>query len=105
MLDRLKQQNIGINFEKSQFGKNEVSFLGQNVSSEYVNAITGDLDTLTKIEPPINKKDEQKIVGSWNGSVSFIPDIQRLIASLTRILKQKKVQMGQGTWKNSKWGS
>lgn len=60
---RLKANNICINFEKSDFCKNEVKFIGQIVSNLRVKADIKNIKNLSDLKTPKTKQDIQKIIG------------------------------------------
>lgn len=92
VMDRLLDNNIKINFEKSTFCKREVTYLGRIISKEGIRA---DLSRFKKHEEeilvtPKNKKGLQRILGIINWYRSFLPKLSIKIHNITSKLTNKK---------------
>ncbi|KAG0420282.1 Transposon Tf2-8 polyprotein, partial [Dictyocoela roeselum] len=65
VFERLKRHNVSINFNKSEFAKEEITFLGNVISPEGMRADISKISNL-KINTPKNKRELQKILGLIN---------------------------------------
>lgn len=87
MLDRLKEYEVKINFEKSEFSVDRVEILGHMIEDGELKVITKSLEKIMFVEDKVpSKKEVQGILGVINWYRTFIPDVSRRIESISRLL-------------------
>ncbi|KAG0424098.1 Retrovirus-related Pol polyprotein from transposon gypsy [Dictyocoela muelleri] len=69
VLIMLYDNHVSVNFDKSEFCKDEVIFLGQWVSKNGVRANINNMKNLGKSGTPKSKKDIEILVAIYNGIV------------------------------------
>ncbi|KAG0420227.1 Retrovirus-related Pol polyprotein from transposon 17.6 [Dictyocoela roeselum] len=89
VLKTLKQNNISLNFEKSKFLVQEVSYLGHVISKQGIKPSTEKLDKISEIKIK-RKRDVQTILGIINWYRPFIANITEKCLFLTRKLRGNK---------------
>ncbi|KAG0420524.1 Retrovirus-related Pol polyprotein from transposon 17.6 [Dictyocoela roeselum] len=81
IFERLKSHNISINFNKSEFAKQKITFLEHVISTEGIQADISNLHKF-KIRKPKNKRELQKILGLLNWFRPYIPNLSLRIHPL-----------------------
>jgi len=87
VLDRAKKYNIKFNFEKFQYCKEEVKYLGVIFNNNGMKADPNKVEVICKLENPKSKTELQKFLGMVNYLRGFIPDLAKLISPLRELLK------------------
>ncbi len=87
VMSLLKENQITINFKKSNFMKTEVEYLGMIIDAEGIRPITTKLFTNTSIKSPKTIKDVQKLVGFINWFRPFLPNLATKLTVITDLLK------------------
>ncbi len=95
VLQILKEKGAKVNFEKSKFGVEEVTFLGQRISKEGVRADLSKLELYKGLKPPSTIKQLRRLVGIFNWFRKFVPNMSVKIARISEKLKGKEVKV---TW-------
>lgn len=88
VLKILKNQNISINFNKSEFYKKEVKYLGHVISTSGIRPDITKLPHYKLLKSPKTKKQLQKILGYFNWFRNFIPNMSKITAPLTNKLQK-----------------
>ncbi len=88
VLTRLKEKGAKLNYTKSIFGVEEITFLGMKINSQGIEAETSNVKKHIEITPPRTVKQLQKLIGIINWYRKFIPNLSTKIASLTDKLKK-----------------
>ncbi|UYV63121.1 hypothetical protein LAZ67_2003211 [Cordylochernes scorpioides] len=83
-----QHENIKLNYNKCSFFKTNIDFLGYTVTAGTYAPQTRNLDTISAIKPPTNRKTLQSFLGAVNVYNKFIPDYARLRAPLNKLLKK-----------------
>ena len=96
VLERLRNKNVSINFEKCQFLKTSITFLGHHISEQGITIDKARAEKLLEIRPR-NRRGLQKIIGFCNWYRKFIPSLSALIFPLTEKLKTT----AKFTWETS----
>ncbi|KAG0441542.1 Retrovirus-related Pol polyprotein from transposon 17.6 [Dictyocoela muelleri] len=89
VLKRLKENNIGINFDKCEFAQKEINFLRHIFSFEGINLETNKVENL-KLTAPKTRKQLEKIIGNNNWFRNHIPDLSTYLSSFYEKLKTKE---------------
>ncbi|KAI5188029.1 hypothetical protein NEHOM01_2499 [Nematocida homosporus] len=79
----LHNNNVIINFDKSNFFQQSVTYLGHIIDKDGVRASLERVKELEHIQTPRTRKDVQKIIGLFNWFRPFIPGLSELILPLT----------------------
>ncbi|KAG0436158.1 Retrovirus-related Pol polyprotein from transposon 17.6 [Dictyocoela muelleri] len=90
VLIKLTENNVEINYEKCEFGKTKISFLGHIISSKGIQPDISKLETL-KISKPKTKKQLEKLLGFINWFRSYIPNLSNIISPFYDKLKTQKI--------------
>lgn len=89
VLERLTENNIAINYEKSQFFQRTIVYLGHSISHDGIRPDITPLPELRKNIPPKSLKGIQKLCGILNWFRPFIPSLSTTIKSITDKLSTK----------------
>ncbi|KAG0436062.1 Transposon Tf2-9 polyprotein [Dictyocoela muelleri] len=84
----LHENSLSINFDKSEFFRNEVKFLGHIVSENGIKPCIDRIEPLKKITPK-NKRHIQRILGIINWYRNFIKDASKKTLFLTKKLSKE----------------
>ncbi|KAG0439378.1 Transposon Tf2-9 polyprotein [Dictyocoela muelleri] len=95
IFERISENNISINFEKSQFGVSETEFLGHIINSEGVRPNTIALKDF-KVPEKMTKKKLEKILGLINWFRPYIHNLSGYTKQLYNKLKNKKIEWSKG---------
>ncbi|KAG0436051.1 Retrovirus-related Pol polyprotein from transposon opus, partial [Dictyocoela muelleri] len=74
VFERLKRHNVSINFNKSEFAKIEITFLGNIISPKGMRADISKIENF-KINTPKNKRELQRMLGLINWFRPYIPNL------------------------------
>ncbi|KAG0442150.1 Retrovirus-related Pol polyprotein from transposon 17.6 [Dictyocoela muelleri] len=90
------KNEISINFDKSEFFKHEIEFLGHRITKDGIKPILTKIEAYEDIKIK-TKKQLQKILGFMNWFRPFIPNLSILLAELYEKLKTKgnRIQMSE----------
>lgn len=86
VMTRLYNSNVSINYEKSEFLIESVSFLGHTISRKGISPNIDRIEPLRKIKPR-NKRQIQRVLGILNWYRGFIPNASKKTIFLTEKLK------------------
>ncbi|UYV69956.1 hypothetical protein LAZ67_7001321 [Cordylochernes scorpioides] len=81
-------ENIRLNYNKCEFFKTSIEFLGYTISAGTYTPQLRNLDTINAIKPPYNQKSLQSFLGAINVYHKFIPNYARLRTPLNNLLKK-----------------
>ncbi|ORD99226.1 POL3 [Hepatospora eriocheir] len=87
VLERLKNHNVKINFDKSKFIQYEVKYFGFIISNQGIKADIDKIDNIRNLHEPQNVKQLQKFLGFVNWFRDFLPDLSKILIPLTDKLK------------------
>ncbi|KAG0422027.1 Transposon Tf2-9 polyprotein, partial [Dictyocoela muelleri] len=88
ILDILRSNNVAINFEKSRFFKNKVTYLGHVIDKDGSRADISRLPTVEKLVPK-TRKQLQRLLGVFNWYRPYLPNMSIKLMKLTDKLKNK----------------
>ncbi|MGL5708363.1 MAG: reverse transcriptase domain-containing protein, partial [Aeromonas sp.] len=87
VINRLIENGISVNFEKSSFGKTEIRYLGQVISEEGIKADLSRVNTSLINSEPKTKKQLMSLIGYINWFRNYIPNLSSKISPITEKLK------------------
>ncbi|KAG0440919.1 Retrovirus-related Pol polyprotein from transposon 17.6 [Dictyocoela muelleri] len=93
VLDRLREYNVKINFEKSKFFVNELKILGYLVNKDGIKSDKIYLENKIFNKDIKTKKDVQKLLGILNWYRLFIPNMSNRVSKISDLLKIKGLQI------------
>ncbi|KAG0438392.1 Retrovirus-related Pol polyprotein from transposon [Dictyocoela muelleri] len=88
ILSRLNEHNFGINFDKCEFAKSSVVFLGHIISQDGIRPETSKVDTF-KYREPKTRKQLERLLGFINWFREYIPNAAEKLSEFYDILKIK----------------
>lgn len=90
VLEKLKTANLTINFEKSQFFREQLRYLGYVVDSNGLHADPEKVAAIVNYPPPKNRKEVRRFLGTASWYRRFIPNFSTLAAPLNKLTSQAK---------------
>lgn len=99
IFERLRDANLPVNLEKTQFLASEVEFLGYIVSAESIKADSKKVEAINKMEPPTNVRELKRFLGMTSYYRKFIQDYAKVAKPLTNLTRGKyaKIKASQST--------
>lgn len=91
VVQRLIENGLAINLEKSKFGVKQIDFLGHKISKNVVKPNDANLAAIRDFSEPTSKKDLQSFIGLINFVSRFIPHYSTVTAPLRVLLKKNSV--------------
>lgn len=91
VLKILRENNVSVNFDKSEFCKNEVKYLGHKIGTTGIKPDLKKLPHYKLHKVPKNKKQLQRIIGYLNWFRSFIPHLSESLTPLSRKLQKNEI--------------
>ncbi|KAG0420247.1 Retrovirus-related Pol polyprotein from transposon 17.6 [Dictyocoela roeselum] len=88
VLKRLKENIMGINFDKCEFEQREINFLGHRISPEGIKLETNKVENL-KLTAPKTRKQLEKLIGLINWFRNHVPNLSIYLSSFYDKLKTK----------------
>lgn len=90
VLSKLKNANITINFNKSQFFRKELKYLGYVVDEQGLRTDPNKVEAILKISTPTSRKDVKKFLGTASWYRRFIPNFSNLATPLNKLTSSGK---------------
>ena len=75
VLEIARKNNLKLNREKCEFGVNELSFLGDVLSSEGLKHDPNKVSAINNMEKPTEKRGVQRFLGMITYLATWIPDL------------------------------
>ncbi|XP_019561388.3 uncharacterized protein K02A2.6-like [Aedes albopictus] len=88
VLDRLRQYNVQINFDKSKFMCEEVEYLGHTFNQDGIQPTKAKMDCILESIPPENLKQLRSYVGMLNFYHRFVPELSTVLKPLYELTKK-----------------
>ena len=88
VLQRCKEKNLVLNWEKCHFMVKEGIVLGHRVSSIGIEVDPGKICTIEKLSPPINVKGIRSFLGHTRFYRRFIKDFSKIVKHLCNLLEK-----------------
>lgn len=90
VLKKLRMANLTINFEKSQFLRTQLKYLGYVVDANGLRADPEKVEAITNYPTPSNRKEVRRFIGTASWYRRFIPNFSALVSPLNRLTSQGK---------------
>lgn len=90
ILKRCEEFNVKIKYEKCQFAKQQVQFLGFIISGSSIKPIPDRVKSLSKTNPPRDKTELKSIIGKLNFYSRFISNYSQQLEPLRTLLTKNK---------------
>lgn len=90
VLNKLKMANLTINFEKSQFFRKELKYLGYIVDCNGLHADPIKTVAILNYKTPSNRKEVRRFLGTASWYRRFVPNFSSLAAPLNKLTSQGK---------------
>ena len=92
MLDRIEQSGLELNKERQcVFSQSKTEYFGHIVSEKGISPNPKKVEAVTRLEPPKDKKELQRVIGLVNYLGRFVENLSTIISPLTDLLKQNVV--------------
>lgn len=90
VMEKLKLANLTINFEKSQFFRKQLKYLGYVVDSNGLHADPEKVEAIVNYPAPKNRKEVRRFLGTASWYRRFIPNFSTLASPLNQLTSQGK---------------
>lgn len=90
VLKRLMDKNLTLNFEKCEFGKEEIDFFGLHFSGKGVSPTQAKVEAIKKAEPPSTPDEVSSFLGMVTYCSRFIPNAAAISEPLRRLTHTKQ---------------
>lgn len=90
VFERLEKYGITINISKSEFGKNELEFLGYQVSAEGIKPLSNKVKVIAEFPKPRNVQELRRFLGMINFYRSHLPNATTYLEKLNKYLHNSK---------------
>jgi len=88
VLQRAREIGVVFNKDKLQYCQKEVRYIGQIFDQEGMKIDPVRVEALQKLEPPNNRDELQRIIGSFNYVRKYVPQMAELMSPLCKLLKK-----------------
>lgn len=93
VMERLQQHDLKCGLEKCKFGKNNLAYLGYNITISGNEPQKGHLHEIQNFAVPKNKREVQRFLGLANWLREFVPNFATIATPITDLLgKNEKFQ-------------
>lgn len=86
---RLLSANLQINFEKCEFMRTSLKYLGHVVCTEGIHTDPCKVEAVQKLDPPKTIRELRRVLGIASWYRRFIPNFSKISEPMTRLLKKK----------------
>jgi hypothetical protein len=100
VVNYLIDNGISINFEKSSFLKEEVTYLGKIINKDGLRSELNGLDNIEKLLRPKSKTELRKLLGKLNWFRDHVPGLSKLLLNITNQLKDSNPNQVEWTQKD-----
>lgn len=90
VLEKLRNANLTINLQKSQFFRNKLKYLGYIVDINGLQADPEKVESITNYPTPSNRKEVRRFLGTASWYRRFIPNFSALASPLNKLTSQGK---------------
>lgn len=90
VLEKLTFAKLTINFDKSQFFKNELKYLGYIVDSNGLRSDPTKIKAILEFPTPTNRKEVRKFIGTCSWFRRFIPNFSTIATPLNKLTSSGK---------------
>ena len=89
VLDRVKQDNLKLNFNKCQLRKEGISYVGHMISKDGLKVDPEKLRAIKEMDRPQNKKELETFLGCITYLQKFLPHMSEISAPLRKLLEKE----------------
>lgn len=86
VLRRCMDSNVKIKYEKCQFAKTEIDYVGFTVSGKSIRPVKDKVDSMILIHPPRDKTELKSVLGKLNFYARFIKDYSKHLEPIRELL-------------------
>lgn len=90
VLEKLQQANLTINFEKTQFFRESLKYLGYVVDSQGLRTDPEKVEAISNYPTPTNKKEVKRFLGTASWYRRFVPNFSAIAGPLNKLTSNKK---------------
>ncbi|KAG0441660.1 Retrovirus-related Pol polyprotein from transposon opus [Dictyocoela muelleri] len=90
LFNRLSENNILVNFDKTELMKSKITYLGFEISENVIKPDTKRITCLPPWNKPRTKRQIQKLLGEINWYRKFIPNLSSKLSHFYNMIKGKK---------------
>lgn len=90
VLERLQQANLTINFEKSQFFRESLKYLGYVVDSQGLRTDPEKVEAISNYPTPTSKKEVKRFLGTASWYRRFVPNFSSIAGPLNKLTSNKR---------------
>ena len=87
LLQTAQKNTVKLNFNKLQYNKHEVTFFGENYTTQGRKPDSKKIKAIVKMKQPENKKEMQTLIGMVQYLEKFTPQLSVLVEALWDIIK------------------
>ena len=100
ILKRLDEENLAIKLEKCKFAKQNITWLGYNITQSGISPNDKKTDSIKSLEPPKTLKQLRSLMGSIHQLIKFIPNLASLLDPIRPLLKKENIVNNKIKWSN-----
>ena len=98
ILEKLDKENLAINLQKCEFGKNTIEWLGFKITPQGITPLITKTEAIMKLEHPKTLKQLRSFLGSIHHLIKFIPKQAELTEQLRPLLKKTGNKNNRLNW-------
>ena len=100
ILKRLDEENLANKLEKCEFAKQNITWLGYNITQSGISPNDKKTDSIKSLEPPKTLKQLRSLMGSIHQLIKFIPNLASLLDPIRPLLKKENIVNNKIKWSN-----
>ena len=100
ILKGLDEENLAIKLEKCEFAKQNITWLGYNITQSGISPNDKKTDSIKSLEPPKTLKQLRSLMGSIHQLIKFIPNLASLLDPIRPLLKKENIVNNKIKWSN-----
>ena len=89
VLEKLSESKITLNYDKCEFAKSEIKFLGQVMNQNGVRPDPQKIKAITEIPQPSNRTEARRFLGMANQLSKFCPQLSEQVKPIRDLLSSK----------------
>lgn len=89
VLERLSKYNVKANFDKCQFFRSEINFLGFSIDGNGISPSKSKVEAIVNARPPTDLTSLRSFLGLLNFYSRFLPSLQSKLSPLNHLLKKE----------------
>ena len=101
IMEKLDKENLAMNLQKCEFGKNTIEWLGFKITPQGTTPIVTKTEAIMKLEHPKTLKQLQSFMGSIHHLIKFIPKLAELTEPVRPLLKKTDNKNNRLKWNDT----